>query len=430
MTGKERENLKIVQKYPKTLPAYQEDLERIKSMLKTVGSLAVLFVDAGWLSRIEQQFGRKIYGQVLESLIGLLLAMRGKEIRGEDLVSVYGIEGEQFLIFLSRKREDRGFYSSDLESLAQRVSAHLNRELLKTVHLLIMVRPKITVGHAIALYNPLIQEERQIYKLLEDAKQMARYQRFRHEMKNKEKIQELILKESITTHFQPIVSIEDFNVLGFETLSRGPAGTEYEAPSHLFEMAHEADLGFELDRVCRRKAFSSASSVHPDHSLFVNCLASAVHDPDFRGGALDPLLAGREWNPSRIVMEISERDAIRNYEMFRRAADTYRGMGFGIAVDDIGTGYSSLETVVELCPDFMKLDISMVRKIDRNLIKQELIQAILRLAGSMNSKVIAEGIETQEELETLARLKVPYGQGFFIGQPGPNPIEPGRHRRP
>jgi EAL domain-containing protein (putative c-di-GMP-specific phosphodiesterase class I) len=430
MTGKTSEHPKIIRQNQKTLPAYQEDLERIKSMLKTVGSLAVLFVDAAWMNRIEQLFGRRVYGEVLKSLIEVLLAMQGREIRAEDLISVYGIEGEQFLIFLSRKREDRGFYSSDLESLAHRVADHLNRQLINTVQPFLTVRPKITVGHAIALYNPLIQEERQIYKLLEDAKQMAHYQRFRHEMKNKEKIQELILKESISTHFQPIVSIENFNLLGYETLSRGPAGTDYEAPSHLFEMAHEADLGFELDRVCRRKAFSNASVVQPEYRLFVNCLASAVHDPDFRGDSLEPLLGGRKIPASRIVMEISERDAIRNYEMFRKAADAYRQMGFGIAVDDIGTGYSSLETVVELCPDFIKLDIAMVRKIDQNQIKQELIQAILRLAGSMNSKVIAEGIETNEELQTLVRLKVPYGQGFLIGQPGPNPIEPGRRGRP
>ena len=215
MTGKNRGPLKIIQQIPKTLPAYQEDLERIKSLLKTGGSLAVLFVDAGWMNKIEQMFGRKVYGEVLESLIRLLVSMRGKEIRADDLLSVYGIEGEQFLIFLSRKREDRSFYSSDLETLSHRVSAFLNRELVKTVQAYLMVRPKITVGHAIALYNPLIQEERQIYKLLEDAKEMARYQRFRHDMKNKEKIQELILKESITTHFQPIVSIETFELLGY-----------------------------------------------------------------------------------------------------------------------------------------------------------------------------------------------------------------------
>ena len=105
MTGKNSGPLKIIQQIPKTLPAYQEDLERIKSLLKTGGSLAVLFVDAGWMNKIEQMFGRKVYGEVLESLIRLLVSMRGKEIRADDLLSVYGIEGEQFLIFLSRKEK-------------------------------------------------------------------------------------------------------------------------------------------------------------------------------------------------------------------------------------------------------------------------------------------------------------------------------------
>jgi EAL domain-containing protein (putative c-di-GMP-specific phosphodiesterase class I) len=415
---------RLIKRQHSSAPTFQEELGRIKSLLRDCGSLALLFIDAARISRIEQAYGKKVYGEVLETLLNLIFGMRGREIREADIITVYGVEGEQFLIFLSRKREDREFYSTDLETLADRICDYLDHQLFKTVYPYLKSRPRIAVGHAIMIYNPLIQEERQIYKLVDDAKQMANYQQFRNTMRNKEKIQELIMKEAITTHFQPIVRLTDYQLLGYEALSRGPAGTEYEDPYITFETAAESDLAFELDRLCRRKAFLNARGVRLDQYLFINCLPAVIHDPEFKGEPLEVLLNELGLSASQIVMEISERDAIDNYEIFRKAAEYYKQLGFSIAVDDTGTGHSSLQTVVELRPQFVKLDLSLVQGLDRNPIKQELIRALVALSGSMGSNVIAEGIETKEELDRLIRLGVPYGQGFYIGRPAPSLVKP------
>lgn len=114
---------------------------------------------------------------------------------------------------------------------------------------------------------------------------------------------------------------------------------------------------FERDRLCRRKSFFNASALEKDRRLFINCLPATVHDPAFRGEALDALLLKTNLSPERVVMEISEKAAIENYTLFRSAADYYTDLGFAIAVDDTGSGHSSLETVVELKPKFLKLDI-------------------------------------------------------------------------
>ena len=407
-----------------SLPTYQEELHQIKSFLIDDGSLALLFIDAQNLNKIEQNFGKEIYRKVLDALTGLILDLKGKEIRQSDLVTLYGIEGEQYLIFLSRKRENRRFQSSDLEGLVDRIGQVINSELAKTVYPYQKTRPRIAVGHAIVIYNPLIQEERQIYKLIEDAKVMSQYQQLRHTMRNKEKIQELIIKEEIRTHFQPIVRLGDYDVLGYEALSRGPQGTEYESPYYLFETASEADLVLEMDHLCRRKAFTNARALPTDKLLFVNCLPAAIHDTGLRGGDLEALLKKSNLPPARVVMEISEKDAIENYTLFQSSVDRYTDLGFSIAVDDTGSGHSSLETVIELKPRFLKLDISLVRGIDKNRIKQDLLRAILTLAKSMNSTVIAEGIETQQELDTLTSLGVLFGQGYLFARPSPNFIVP------
>lgn len=400
-----------------TLPTYQEELKQIQSFLVRDGALALLFIDASKMNKIEQSFGREVYRKVLRALTDLILGLKGKEIRQIDLVTLYGVEGEQFLIFLSRKREGRQFCSSDLEGLVDRAANLISTGMVKTVSSYLKAQPRIAVGHAIIIHNPLIQEERQIYKLIEDAKIMSQYQQLRQSMRNKEKIQEMIIKEEIRTHFQPIVRLTDFHLLGYEALSRGPKGTEYESPYHLFGTAAEADLVFELDRLCRRKALLNAGSLDKDCRLFINCLPATIHDPAFRGEALDALLLKTNLSPERVVMEISEKDAIENYTLFRSAADYYTDLGFAIAVDDTGSGHSSLETVVELKPQFLKLDISLVRGIHKNIIKQELLRAILSLSRSMKSTVVAEGIETQEELDMLLSLGVSFGQGFLIAKP-------------
>lgn len=412
---------------PKTqaiLPAYQEELFMIKSMLKESDSLALIFIDASQMNKIERMYGKKAYGAVLRTLKELMLKMQGKEIRLDDIITVYSIEGEEFLIFLSRKRQNQSFHTSDIEGLAMRIGAHLNRQLFNTVHQYLKTRPKVTVGYSIAIYNPLIQEERQIYKLIDDAKQMTHYQQFRDTMRNKEKIQELIFKEAITTYFQPIVQLSDYALLGYEALSRGPIGTEYESPAFLFEISSEVDLSFELDRFCRGKAFENARLAGLDQQLFVNCLPAAIYDPEFMGEQLETLLKERDLKPSQIVMEISEQYAIESYELFREAVDYYRELGFSIAIDDTGAGHSSLETVVELRPDILKLDLSLIRGVDQTIVKQELVRAIVSLANSMQCQVIAEGIETQEELDMLLKLRVPYGQGYLIGRPAPTLITP------
>jgi EAL domain-containing protein (putative c-di-GMP-specific phosphodiesterase class I) len=124
-------------------------------------------------------------------------------------------------------------------------------------------------------------------------------------------------------------------------------------------------------------------------------------------------------NPFNVVLEVTEREAVEDYDLFKEAATYYSDIGFAIAVDDTGAGYSSLETVVELKPKYIKLDISIIREIDKNILKQELIKAIVGLSKKMHSIVIAEGIETEEELNTLKEIGINFGQGFLFGKPAP-----------
>ena len=117
-----------------------------------------------------------------------------------------------------------------------------------------------------------------------------------------------------------------------------------------------------------------------------------------------------------MVLEISERESIGNFAIFRELCDRYSELGFQIAMDDVGAGYGSLEVVTELAPNFIKVDIAFVKAIDSDPTRRAVLTALNGIARRIGAQIIAEGIETPEQLETLQQLAVPYGQGYLLGR--------------
>ncbi len=399
------------------VPCFRDRAEQIRQMLVSNSCLALLLLDASHLAQIEHDYGASIYDQARNILTNLILDMRGVETRRDDLVTVAEEHGDVFLIFLTKKREERPFGQGDLETMADRIHGYLTRRLSRMTSSYLKGRPKLSIGYGLVLHNPLIKEDRLILQLIDDARRMAHLQDQRLKVKSKELLQEIILKEDVKTLFQPIIDLNSRTTLGFEALTRGPQGTEYESPYMLFDVATESDLLFELDRLCRRNALTSASILKPTHKLFVNLLPTTIRDPEFQGERMLEFLEANHLSPSRIVLEITERLAIENYDLFLEAMKVFTDQGFSIAIDDMGAGYSGLEKIVHLNPRYLKFDLMMVRDIDTSFVKREMLKAIHSLARNVGADVIAEGIERVEELETLLELEIPYGQGFLFSRP-------------
>ena len=120
--------------------------------------------------------------------------------------------------------------------------------------------------------------------------------------------------------------------------------------------------------------------------------------------------------PEDVVIEISEQESIENFAIFREMRDSWRELGLRIAVDDAGAGYASLEAIMEITPDFLKADMRLVRGIDADPPRQEVLRALGAVARRIGAEVIAEGVETEDELRVLRQLGVPYGQGYHFGR--------------
>jgi EAL domain-containing protein (putative c-di-GMP-specific phosphodiesterase class I) len=209
------------------------------------------------------------------------------------------------------------------------------------------------------------------------------------------------------------------DIFGFEALTRGPRKTPMESPMALFSVADEVGLTFELDRACFRNALRGAVGLEPVHRLFVNLLPMSFYDASFVEKEVGDLLDAAALTPANVVFEITERLAIENFASFRRALAGYTAMGFGVAIDDVGTRHSNLESVMALRPHFIKISDVLTRGVSRSTVKREMLRSLGKIAEAIDAVVVAEGIETPDDLAVLRDLKVHYGQGFFLARPGP-----------
>jgi EAL domain-containing protein (putative c-di-GMP-specific phosphodiesterase class I) len=391
----------------------------VAERLRAHGAVGLVLVDASPLERIERGYGIRAYERSTQELVGIVRESLASEMDDGDCLVTGEAAVDQVAAFLFRPRSDHDFYRDDLPRLAAGLSSELTRQGHRIVYPYHRDAPFLPVGHALALHNPGLREERQVGELLDRARHDARINADLAARERTKRFVDLVLAEDVTILYEPIVNLTTREVLGYEALVRGPWDTELHSPGALFQMAEETGLVFELDCLCRRTALRGAKGLPPGKLLFLNCLPTAIHDPSFREDALRNTLESLRLRPSDVVFEISERESIDNFAIFREARDTYADLGFKIALDDTGVAYGSLEAVMELSPDFIKVDLSLVRGIDTDPPRQELLRALHSVAGKLKAQIIAEGIETSDELATLQGLGIPYGQGFLFGRAAP-----------
>jgi EAL domain-containing protein (putative c-di-GMP-specific phosphodiesterase class I) len=400
---------------------YHERLDQLTEHLREHGHLGLLLIDASELAQVEHDYGSRAFEQVLSLVSGLVSELQGAEVRTADLLALNERGGNAFLLFLSPRRgeADGRPRIADFEAIRARVDEQVNQKLAGFASPYLRSRRKVTVGFSVVFHNPLIMAERVVARLVNEAWESVRIQKAQADFQNRCRLQDVMLGQQITTLFQPIVDLQTGGLHGVEALSRGPAGTQQHSPLSLFETAADTDLVFELDRHCRRTALRTARELPAPHCLFINVVPASMYDPDFQGASLIDLLEGLGLSPARIALEVSERYAIKNYMLFVEAMETFRQLGFSIAVDDIGAGHSGLENIAHLQPRYLKFDMELVRDIDRNPIKREMARALKNFADKMDSHIIAEGIEREGERQACVDLGLRYGQGFLLARPAP-----------
>lgn len=241
-----------------------------------------------------------------------------------------------------------------------------------------------------------------------------------HDRRLRTEVQAALRPGAIVPVFQPIMDIETLSLAGYEALARFEVGVQ-RRPDLWFETAQEVGLREELELAAIRAAAHRFDDLPSDAFLSLNASPETAISE-----GLGEALLGLPLD--RIELEITEHAPVPDYAGLSASLAPLRGAGLRLAIDDAGAGFASLRHIIRLSPDVIKLDISLTRSIDTDRARRSLAVGLVSFAMEMGLSIVAEGIETAAELETLRSLRVGYGQGYFLGRPGPLPERTDRVR--
>lgn len=234
-------------------------------------------------------------------------------------------------------------------------------------------------------------------------------------------LREILCGKAPTAVFQPIIDMSAGEIVGYEGLIRGPSDSALHTPQNLFRAARQCELSLEVEQICREITLQRFVDLSLPGKLFLNVSPECLTQPNARNDETISFIKSIGLNPERVIIELTESQPTYDYSVLREAAIYYRSVGFEIAIDDLGEGFSSLRLWSELRPEYVKIDMHFIQGINLDPVKLHFVQSIQQIAENSGSRVIAEGIETSGELMVLRDIGVPYGQGYLIARPNANP---------
>ena len=228
---------------------------------------------------------------------------------------------------------------------------------------------------------------------------------------------EIIKNKEIETVFQPIVSLENGSVLGYEALTRITLKKCVFNIREAFDIAREMNYLWTFELLCRKNAIKAAAEKPHYAKLFLNLEPDIIKDPSFKSGITVEKLRKNDIDYCDIIFEAAESHAIGDMEMYMEALKHYRDGGYGVAVANVHSGYSGMNRLREINPQYIKLDIELIKDIEKDETKKSYVSALSQFARDLSIPVIALGVENYEQLKTLIEIKIDYAQGGYLAEP-------------
>lgn len=406
-----------------SLPGLDGLPDRIRTTLSDKGQLGLLSVSVLQVRRTDPTATWNAYETTYREIAGFLQSFIQNNMRPED--GLYGPSTNRngFVILIDRPRRERDLDGNDIAHVRLRLRSALRDHLDRTLGAHVRETFGCYVGGAMMRYRPDVPVERIVYRCIEEAFADALREREREERRDVLNLQRILDGGQVHTVYQPVVDLARRCVLGFEALSRIPR-RRFPSPDAMFKAAHESDSLWKLERLCRGRALDGLPAMSDEQVLFLNLEPASIQDPELRHGAFVERLAEVGLTPGRIVLEITEHTAVEDFEATRLLLHELRNTGYRLAMDDVGSGYAGLQAIAEIAPDFIKVDMSLVRNIHAHPIKRELISTIRRFSDNTGITLVAEGVESAEELASLKQVGVRCAQGFLFARPAIEPEHP------
>jgi EAL domain-containing protein (putative c-di-GMP-specific phosphodiesterase class I)/GGDEF domain-containing protein len=400
-------------------PSYPMLFDELRTLLDTRRHLGVVHIEAHNIELVESLYGWQVFDRTMAQLAAIVKAMPGAELPAASLLAVGGVPADRFVAFVPDDAAGRLLTHEDLAALAAAVKVRLAAALDEEPLAELAPRLSVRVGHAFLSEDPFYRFERRVHAAVGEARRLPlRRERARDRAWGAE-LRKVIREEGVRTVWQPVVELDSGAYHGFEAFARGPKDSMFEMPRAMFALSGRVGASGDLDRLCRASAIREGAGVGEGRKLFVNVLPSTLASPEWGAGGFPQLLADAGRLPEDVVVEVSERRVGADAPELPDAWDALRGQGFALALDDVGTGRDGGEAVERLRPDYLKVDASVVRGIDVNLVKQEIFATIARAADTVGAQLAAVGVESAEEAATLRRLGARFAQGYHFAGPAP-----------
>ena len=228
---------------------------------------------------------------------------------------------------------------------------------------------------------------------------------------------EILSGKNLYTVFQPIVSLETGDVFAYEALTRIDESVYIGSIKNLFKISEDASLSWQLEKKCIKSALKTARALGLKRKLFLNINPNVLLEEEFQENYIKSKLEKNGIEPSSIVFEITGQKLKGSEQKLCDAVLHFKNQKLKIAIDDIGESYAALNRICTLNPDFIKISIDLVQSVHKDKVKKEIVRSLSAFCKNSGIKLIAVGVETEENLVAIMELGIPYAQGFYTGKP-------------
>lgn len=371
--------------------------------------VAVLVFNIKEWMEIKKSHPSEVYGEFAATLKQSFKDTALDKIPEEDLLIVHDYHGDGVTVLMRVTADEKQW--TVVDETVRLIAAEVEQRMKKADTSIPLT---FQTGYMF-IENKYYSIEEAVNKAHQQAVAMAESESPMNEMK--QVIERIINHQEIHLLAQPIFHVATNRIEAYEVLTRGPRGTDLESPLSLFAVARQTGHLYELEKIVLEKSFRQIAENESSQNVFINFTPITLSDPRFLKDVTDMLEACEGIRPQQIVLEITERDRILNLENFVNNIRALRALGFRVAIDDTGVGYSSLAAILEIMPEIIKIDRSVIENIDHNSVKESMLKGLLLIAKEAGSVVVAEGIESIGEAMVLSRNKVDLAQGYYYARP-------------
>jgi EAL domain-containing protein (putative c-di-GMP-specific phosphodiesterase class I)/GGDEF domain-containing protein len=383
------------------------------SFVERIEHIGVIYLQVGRFFGFEELHGWEQYDRVLVVVANGLREDAANSRFCESVLSIRFSGSDGFYVLFDLPSQ-RSRYGPALEEEAARFQANATRRLRESFGGTTGDLMSVCVSSLTALDNPRSRPSRHLIRTMAEAAKIVTQKQTREKIDLYSELKGILREKQLRAAFQPVCRMSDGAIVGYEALIRGPQGSTLEQPNALFAVSHQNGMDVEVESLCLETVFGKLPKAVSERRLFVNASATLLRHPIFLNTRN---LSDINKKHPDVVVEISEKEVVGDYSSFADILDTLRGAGLKIAIDDAGSGYSGLETIIHLRPDYIKVADSLVRNLETDPIRREIVASLASIGRRIQATLIAEGIEREEERRALVGLEVEYGQGFLLGRP-------------